>query len=264
MRSLVAALGVAAVALLVAASAGAAPTNVEVRIEGRAETLFEGRVQTEPHGVRAASDTKLAAGKLRRCDGLNPLDPQNTAPAVTPTAASADAMALLGETFDGQWYKSYQDYFVTRFGPDAQNVAANALLGHPRQQRLHRRRRLPVPARRGRRSALDLRRLQEPPRPGAVPRSGGLRRRRTAPDRHRGAGRSGAAGSRLLRRRRRRQPAADADPAAAQAPTRAPRSRRSRRAPRASSGSKPPPRAPSPPTPTARPASPSPNRAGTG
>ncbi len=112
-------------AILVPSVAAAAPTEVNVRIEGRSETLFEGPIAAEPHGVRASSDN-LAAGKLRRCDGVNPNDPQNTAPGVTPTAVSADAMALIGQTFDGRWYKAYEDYFVLRFGPDAADPATEA------------------------------------------------------------------------------------------------------------------------------------------
>jgi hypothetical protein len=107
--------------ILLAGGAEAAQTQVQVRIEGKSETLFEGPVSTEPHGVRAASD-KIS--KLRRCDGINVNDPWNTVPGVTPTAVSADAMSLIGQSFDGQWYKQYEDYFVTRFGPDLQEPAA--------------------------------------------------------------------------------------------------------------------------------------------
>jgi hypothetical protein len=121
MLKVLATLGVALFALANAALAAAAPSPVSVRIEGRSETLFEGPVATEPHGVHASSDR---ASKLRRCDGINPNDPQNVVPGVTPTAAAADAMTLLGQTFDGRWYTQYEDYFVTRFGPDAQDPAA--------------------------------------------------------------------------------------------------------------------------------------------
>jgi hypothetical protein len=127
MRSVIAAFGVALVALVVAAPAQAL-TTVNVRIEGKEETLFEGRVATEPHGVRASSD-KIAGGKLRKCNGIDVNDPSNTVPGVTPTAVSADAMTLIGETFDGQWYKQYEDYFITRWGPDLQDVAANGYWG---------------------------------------------------------------------------------------------------------------------------------------
>lgn len=124
MRMLYATLGV--VLLSVAAFPGAAPaaTEVEVRIEGREETLFEGPVLVEPHRVKASSDSRF-----RKCNGINPLDPWNTVPAPVPTSVSADAMRILGLDFDGQWYKQYQDYFVTRWGPDGQDVAEYAYWG---------------------------------------------------------------------------------------------------------------------------------------
>jgi hypothetical protein len=106
-----------ALALLItvttAGVAWAAPTEVNVRIEGRSETLFEGPILTEGHEIEASSDTQE-----RPCDGVNPNDPENTTPGPTPTAASVDAMSLIGETFDGQWYPVYDDYFITRWGPD--------------------------------------------------------------------------------------------------------------------------------------------------
>jgi hypothetical protein len=95
--------------------AAASPTIVDLRIEGATETLFEGPLAVEPHGVLASSDTNPTP---RSCDGINALDPENVAPAPTPTSASADAMALVGETFDGKWYPGFDDYFITRFGPD--------------------------------------------------------------------------------------------------------------------------------------------------
>jgi hypothetical protein len=110
--------------LVVVAAAPAAATTVDVRIEGRAETLFEGPVGTEGHDVRASSDTQE-----RPCDGIDPLDPENKTLGPTPTAASVDAMSLIGETFDGDWYPGYDDYFITRWGPDEQNPAAGAYWG---------------------------------------------------------------------------------------------------------------------------------------
>ncbi len=115
-RNLFATLCVVFSALLTLASvAGAAPVTVNVRIEGATETLFEGPIAVEPHAVKASSDTVQ-----RSCDGINSLDPENTAPEPTPTAAAADAMTLAGESFDGKWYDGFNDYFITRFGPDAE------------------------------------------------------------------------------------------------------------------------------------------------
>ncbi len=113
-RTAIATLAVASlIAVLTASWAQAAPTLVNVRIEGKSETLFEGPIWTEGHYVQASSDSEA-----RPCDGINPLDPQNETPGPTPTAASVDAMSLVGETFDGQWYPGYHDYFITRWGPN--------------------------------------------------------------------------------------------------------------------------------------------------
>ena len=101
-------------ALSLATVAWASPTQVEVRVEGKAERLFEGPVLTEGHDVKASSDTQE-----RACDGINSNDPENLVPGPTPTAAAVDAMGLIGETFDGIWYPSYQDYLITRWGPEA-------------------------------------------------------------------------------------------------------------------------------------------------
>jgi hypothetical protein len=96
---------------LAAPAAGAAPVSVELRIEGKSQTLFEGPIATEGHQVQASSDTQQ-----RSCNGINPNVPENTAPGATPTAAAVDAMGLIGETFDGRWYEGLDDYLITRWG----------------------------------------------------------------------------------------------------------------------------------------------------
>jgi hypothetical protein len=110
---------IATIALVLLALTGpaaqAGPTEVNVRIEGHSETLFEGPIVTEGHDIEASSDTQE-----RSCDGINPNDPQNMTPGPTATAASVDAMSLIGETFDGRWYPGYDDYFITRWGPDSE------------------------------------------------------------------------------------------------------------------------------------------------
>lgn len=111
--------GVAAFVLLAlaVASAGATPTEVRVRIEGSGKTLFEGPILTEGHNVRASSDVAS-----RPCDGTN--NGAHSQPSATPTAASVDAMAIVGEDFDGEWYSGYDDYFITRWGPDHESGSA--------------------------------------------------------------------------------------------------------------------------------------------
>ncbi len=118
MRRIKATLGVAAaITICLSGIAQGAATEVNVRIEGREQTLFEGPILTEGHKVKASSDTKE-----RSCDGIDVNDPQNTEPGATPTAASVDAMGLIGETFDGQWYSDYEDYFITRWGPGEEDL----------------------------------------------------------------------------------------------------------------------------------------------
>jgi hypothetical protein len=96
--------------------ASAAPTQVNVRIEGEAETLFEGPILTDGHKVKGLSDTDW-----RHCNGLN--NGKNATPGPTPTSSSVDAMRILGEPFDGTWYTQYDDYFITQWGPDRQDEA---------------------------------------------------------------------------------------------------------------------------------------------
>ncbi len=86
---------------------------VEMRIEGRTSTLFEGPLRTEGHDVRASSDTVE-----RTCDGTN--DARNREPGPTPTAAAADAMALDSQSFDGRWSSGFEDYLITRWGSEGE------------------------------------------------------------------------------------------------------------------------------------------------
>ena len=59
MRMLITTLAVAfLITVTTAGVAGAAPREVNVRIEGKSETLFEGPILTEGHDVRASSDTQ--------------------------------------------------------------------------------------------------------------------------------------------------------------------------------------------------------------
>lgn len=120
-KSLAALLAAFSFILLVAPAAEATPAEVGVRIEGKTETLFEGPVLTDGHNVKGIGDSDAPAWG-RRCNGLN--RDANPLPGPTPTAASVDAMAILGEEFDGDWYgtDSFDDYFITQWGPERQDV----------------------------------------------------------------------------------------------------------------------------------------------
>jgi len=92
-------------------SALAAPASVDLRIEGRNSTIFEGPVTTDGKTVRPSS------GDNRRCDGTN--GDAAGSPGPTPTTALDDGTALGDYTWDGQYFTSFNDYLISRVGPDA-------------------------------------------------------------------------------------------------------------------------------------------------
>jgi hypothetical protein len=107
-------------------TAGGHLTKVNVRIEGATKTLFEGPIWTEGHDVHSTEPDGNTAEdtKEHSCDGINQLDPENVEPGSTPTAASVDAMELVGETeaMDGQWYAGFNDYFIKQWGSEEENA----------------------------------------------------------------------------------------------------------------------------------------------
>lgn len=124
MKKLFAACCAVLLLIIVVAPSAQADTSINVRIEGKEETIFEKSIRVSIKKIQASSDTQE-----RNCDGVNELDPENVAPGVTPTLASAEAMETIGETFDGDWYEGFGDYFITRWGPDEQDNAASAWWG---------------------------------------------------------------------------------------------------------------------------------------
>jgi hypothetical protein len=127
MHKPIAALIAVFIVFLAAPAAEAAPAEVNVRIEGKSETLFEGPVLTDGHNIRGITDTK-APPWGRRCNGLN--NGAHPTPGPTPTAASADAMAIRGEGFDGDWYgEEFEDYFITQWAPEREDLVAGDYWG---------------------------------------------------------------------------------------------------------------------------------------
>jgi hypothetical protein len=119
----------ASIALAIMASAAqATPTEVNVRIEGRTQTLFEGPILTEGHDIssyKGGGDEEAEDMAEHPCDGINPeLDPGNIEPGPVPTAASIDAINTIGETkaMAGQWYSGFNDYFVKQWGSEEENA----------------------------------------------------------------------------------------------------------------------------------------------
>lgn len=115
------------IAIVSAAPAQAALTQVTVRIEGRTKTLFEGPILSEGHDVssyKADGGSESEDLAAHSCDAVSPDDPENTAPADTPTAAAVDAMNTIGESdaLAGEWDAGLGDYFVEQWGREAENA----------------------------------------------------------------------------------------------------------------------------------------------
>ncbi len=100
---------------LVATTAGAQAATVNVRVEGQGSTLFEGPIVTKGRNVQSLSER--STGAIRRCDGTN----NGGTLAPTGTAATVDALSLLGKGFDGQWYDDYEDYLITRLADETRS-----------------------------------------------------------------------------------------------------------------------------------------------
>lgn len=93
-------------------SAGAAPVAIDLRVEGRNETIFEGRVTTDGHDVTTAS------GGTHRCDGTN--NGAHPTPGPTATAALDDGSTTGGFTWDADYFASFDDFAVKRVAADSQ------------------------------------------------------------------------------------------------------------------------------------------------
>ena len=98
--------------LAAAPAAAAAPVSVTVRVEGASQTIHEGSVTTDGHDVTTAS------GGTHKCDGTN--GNVNPEPGPTATAALDDAARIGGFTWDGTYSADFDDYLVSRIGPDSQ------------------------------------------------------------------------------------------------------------------------------------------------
>lgn len=96
-----------ALALALPALATAAPTAVDVRIEGKSSTIFAGPVTTDGKVVSPATSPNHA------CDGTNV--GANPTPGPTPISALDDAAIKGGFAWDGPWSgPEFPEYFVTR------------------------------------------------------------------------------------------------------------------------------------------------------
>jgi hypothetical protein len=95
-----------------APSALAVPAAIDLRVEGASTTIFEDRITTDGHTVTTA------AGGTHKCDGTN--GGVNPTPGPSATAALDDGAKLGGFTWDGTYDPGFDDYLVSRIGPDSQ------------------------------------------------------------------------------------------------------------------------------------------------
>jgi len=102
----------AAVACAAPATAAATPTKVNVRIEGKSKTIFEGTITTDIHTVDGGDGTGP-----HKCDGTN--GGAGTVPGPTATSAMDDAVRGVGKSWAGSYDSSFDDFIVNRIGPDA-------------------------------------------------------------------------------------------------------------------------------------------------
>ena len=107
------------------AAAGApAPSTVDVRIEGKSKTIFEGPVTPATQTVDGGDGTGP-----HKCDGTN--GAANPTPGPTPTGLLDTAIRGSGRSWQGDFSATFDDFIVNRIGPDAAtstqfwNVAVN-------------------------------------------------------------------------------------------------------------------------------------------
>jgi hypothetical protein len=108
LRALAAALALSAIA---AAPAAAAPVSVTLRVEGSSQTIYEERVTTDGHVVTTPS------GGTHKCDGTN--GGAHPSPVPVATAALDDGSRTGAFTWDGTYNASFDDFLVSRIGPDS-------------------------------------------------------------------------------------------------------------------------------------------------
>ena len=86
--------------------------TVNVRVEGVHKTLFEGDVKTTVHKVNGHDGTGA-----HKCDGTN--NGASKKPGPTLTGAFDDGTREFNTTWRGKWFQSFEDFEITRVGPDS-------------------------------------------------------------------------------------------------------------------------------------------------
>ena len=111
-RSLLPACAIA-LALSLPAAVSAAPTAVDVRIEGKTSTIFDAPVTTDGKTITTAS------GGTHVCDGTNLA--ASPVPVANATSALDDAATKGGFGWDGTWSgPGYPDFYITRIADETE------------------------------------------------------------------------------------------------------------------------------------------------
>jgi hypothetical protein len=110
-------LAAAAAFAVPAAGVGAATTTVDVRVEGKSKTIFEGPVTPAIQTV----DGNDGSGP-HTCDGTN--GGANPTPGPTATSVMDTAIRGAGRSWQGKFDASFQDFLINRIGPDSSTSTA--------------------------------------------------------------------------------------------------------------------------------------------
>ena len=114
------ALATTVAALLAPAAASAAPTTVQLRVEGATQTLFEGPVTTDGHAIDKG-------GGPHPCDGTN--GGANPVAGPTMTSALDDWSRSGGLPWTGTWF-DFGDFGIDSIGPDAARLPNGPFWGY--------------------------------------------------------------------------------------------------------------------------------------
>ncbi len=103
-------IALATAALTACPAAWAAPTTVQLRVEGASATIFEGPVTTDGRAVDGGDGTGA-----QKCDGTN----FGAYPTPGPTMTSALADAAIPGGWRGTWNPGFEDFLIDRIGADS-------------------------------------------------------------------------------------------------------------------------------------------------
>jgi hypothetical protein len=90
---------------------------VNLRIEGKDSTIYEGKVFTGPQVVTTPS------GGSHSCDGTN--NGANPAPFANGVSALVDSARLCSFPLDGSFSSQFDDFFITKIGDSDSNDGSN-------------------------------------------------------------------------------------------------------------------------------------------